>query len=138
MGALLCLCTLKAKPYGSSRLQLAVPPALLDHEGTLPWHRCRSEHDTQAVLAVACYMIYAPISTVVCPTYNAWGLNRGRRGIEQAPIPGVQTCLPSPYISLPYIPETNPRHAQCVTGRYGYLWNSQRIFQRHLTQLKRM
>ena len=24
-------------------------------------------------------------------------------------------------------------HAQCVTGKDGYLWNSQRIFQRHLT-----
>ena len=29
-------------------------------------------------------------------------------------------------------------HEQCVTRRYGCLWNPQRIFQRHLAQQKRM
>ena len=30
----------------------------------------------------------------------------------------------------------SPYCAQCVIGRYGYLWSSQRMFQRHLTQDK--
>ena len=49
---------------------------------------------------------------------------------EQASIPGTQTCVPSSYISLtstPYLPVI-----------HSVMWISQRIFQRHLTQRKRM
>ena len=82
-----------------------------------------------------------PIS-VVCPTYNTWGLMGGRRGIdiiilmEQVLIPGAQTCAPS--LRMPYKHPISLSHAHCVTGRCGYLWNSQRVFQRQLTQQKRM
>ena len=40
--------------------------------------------------------------------------------MERAPIPGVQTCVPSPYTS-----PISPCHTFCVTGRCGCLWNLQ-------------
>ena len=46
--------------------------------------------------------VIAPISD----TSNTWDLMEDRRGIvriEQLPIPGVQSCIPSPYISLTYL-----------------------------------
>ena len=56
--------------------------------------------------------------------------------MEQASIPGPQSCVWSSYISIPYKYPISPCCAQCVTGRYGNLKNSQRIFQRHVTQKK--
>ena len=48
--------------------------------------------------------------SVVAMPYT-WGFMGGRRGID-SPIPGAQTCIPSPYIY-----PNSPCHAQCVTGR---------------------
>ena len=79
-------------------------------------------------LAVACYTIYAPISAVVCPTYNAWGLN------PPTPIIGVggevtYTNGTRPHtwgtnqLTIPlHIPPIFSCHAQYVTGRYGIWW----------------
>ena len=72
---------------------------------------------------------YAHISGI-CPT---WGLMEDRRGIditiliEQAPIPGAQSCISSPYLSLANIP-CYLLCTVCERG-YGYLWNSP-VFQR--------
>ena len=57
--------------------------------------------------------------------------------MEQVPIPGAQTYISSQCTFLTNTP-LSPCHAQCVTGRYGCSWNPQRLFQRHLTQQKRM
>ena len=90
------------------------------------------------LLPVYAHLMYVPISTY--QWYALPPIPGGRRGIyvlmEQVPIPGAQSCVPSPYTSLTYLPSL--RCGQCVTGIYGthcgYLCNSQRILQRHLTQ----
>ena len=72
---------------------------------------------------------YAHISGI-CPT---WDLMEDRRGIditiliEQAPIPGAQSCISSPYLSLVNI----PCYLLCTVCERGiwYLWNSP-VFQR--------
>ena len=39
--------------------------------------------------------------------------------IEQAPIPGVQIQVPSPYLYVPYKYPTSLCHTLCVTGDMG-------------------
>ena len=52
--------------------------------------------------------------SVLCPTYHL-GLDRANWHIlmEQAPIPGAQTCIPSPYISLTNTPYLPVMHSVC-------------------------
>ena len=75
----------------------------------------------------------APISGM--PYLQYQGLRGVKEGnwswdvlMEQAPIPGTQTCIPSPSISLTntsYLPVV---HSEWHAGRYGYLRNSHRNF----------
>ena len=91
-------------------------------------------------LSIFLLLVYAHLMYGTYQWYALPPIPGGRRGIyvlmEQAPIPGAQSCVPSPYTSLTYLPSL--RCGQCVIGIYGthhgYLWNSQRILQRHLTQ----
>ena len=42
---------------------------------------------------------------------------------------GIKLCTIPLHIPYTHKYPISPCRAQCVTGRYGYLWNSQRIFQ---------
>ena len=70
--------------------------------------------------------------SMVCPTYNTWGLMGDRRGIDISPIPGQGTNLCTIPLHILHKYLISPCHVQCVRGRYRYLRNSQRIFETYL------
>ena len=74
--------------------------------------------------------------SVVCPTLNTWGVTRVRRGPNGTSLHTWATILCMVLLHIPYKYPISPCCAQCVTGRYGNLRNSQTIFQRHVTQQK--
>ena len=73
--------------------------AVPDGTHTLPWVHTSWWFKTVHLICLS----------VVCPTFNTGGLMGDKEGnwqflMEQAPIPGVQSYVPSPYISVTYLP----------------------------------
>ena len=76
--------------------------------------------------------------SVVCPTYHTWVLMGGVGGELTSNTTSSHTWgtnLHTVPLHIPYKYPISPCCAKCVIG---YLWNSQKLFRRYLTQQRRI